>query len=231
MQVDWKTLPMRMRELPRDPSRGNVPVPWFVEWVDGKPEFRAMNPYKWRQALMQSLCWVCGQKMGPEKVFVAGPMCGINRTSSEPPSHYRCAQWSALNCPFLANPRMVRREDQTFNGEMLRENSPGIALSRNPGVTMLWVTRYFTLFPDGMGKQLIEMGEPSNVEWYCERRVATRIEVFRSIETGLPALAAIARLEEGGLDHLRKQILDFGRFLPAPTEDYTKRMSTILKEG
>src|SRR5262245_60746512 len=102
-------LPDRMRSLPID-ERG-YPVPWFVAYVDGKPEFRAMDRDKWREAVRMHLCWVCGQKLGSYVVFVLGPMCGITRTTSEPPCHIDCARWSAKNCPFLARPKMVRRED------------------------------------------------------------------------------------------------------------------------
>src|SRR5580692_7475343 len=103
-KVDMSTLPRRMTALPID-ERG-YPVPWFVDWIDGKPEFRAMDPRKFVRAIKEKLCWVCGQRLGVNVCFVAGPMCGINRTSSEPPSHRECAVWSAQNCPFLNNPRM-----------------------------------------------------------------------------------------------------------------------------
>jgi hypothetical protein len=91
-KVDFDTLPKTMRKLPLE--RG-FPVPWFVDWIDGKPEFRAMNPQRYRSAIRERLCWVCGEKIGISLCFVAGPMCGINRTSSEPPSHIDCARWSA----------------------------------------------------------------------------------------------------------------------------------------
>ena len=107
-KVDMSTMPERMRDLPVD-SRG-YPVPWFVAWQDGKPEFRAMDGDKFRRAVKEKLCWVCGARLGVHMTFVAGPMCGINRTASEPPCHADCAVWSATNCPFLANPRAVRRE-------------------------------------------------------------------------------------------------------------------------
>src|SRR6516164_3611940 len=98
-------LPDKLKHLPID-ERG-YPVPWFVDWVDGKPEFRAMDGRKFRDAIKKRLCWVCGDRLGINLAFLAGPMCGINRTSAEPPSHYICAAWSARNCPFLNNPHAV----------------------------------------------------------------------------------------------------------------------------
>jgi hypothetical protein len=210
--LDWKGLPMRMKTLPRD-ERG-FPVPWFVDWIDGKPEFRAMDGKKYIAAIRENRCWVCGEKMGITKCFVAGPMCGINRTSAEPPSHIECARWSAKNCPFLSNPRQVRREDEAINNTNLRDRAPGHALTRNPGVAMLWITRQYEVFNDGRGNPLIQMGEPESVEWYAHGRIATREEVNASIESGLPNLEAIARTEQGGIEALRGYVERFQKFLP-----------------
>ena len=201
-------LPVRMQHLPVD-ERGYV-VPWFVDWLDGKPEFRAMDPNKFVRAIKQRRCWVCGERLGVNMCFVAGPMCGINRTSSEPPSHLECARWSARNCPFLANPRMVRREDEVS----LDGNAAGLMIKRNPGVAMLWITRSYEVFDDQKGGKLIQMGTPEDVEWWCEGRAATRGEVVQSIEEGLPNLEAMARLEKGGLEYLTKSRERFEPWLP-----------------
>lgn len=142
-------------------------------------------------------------------------MCGINRTSAEPPSHLDCARWSARNCPFLSNPRQVRREDEVTNNAQLREQAAGIALARNPGVTMLWITRQFEVFNDGHGKPLIQMGEPDAVEWWAEGKLATRAQVQASIDSGLPNLEAIARTQKGGTEELQKYVARFEKWLPA----------------
>src|SRR5713226_4149106 len=193
LKSDLEPVPDRMKHLPLD-ERGN-PVPWFVAWVDGKPEFRAMDGQKFKRAIREKRCWVCGLTLGVYKTFVAGPMCGINRTSSEPPSHLECARWSARNCPFLSNPQMVRREDE-FTVKCGGEDSvAGVGLTRNPGVTMLWTTRTYEVFPDPRQKgsgYLLTMGEPESVEWYRCGKPATRAEVVESVESGLPALEAIA---------------------------------------
>lgn len=204
-------LPVRMRNLPVD-ERGYV-VPWFVDWVNGKPEFRAMDREKFVRAIKEKLCWVCGERLGVHVCFVAGPMCGINRTSSEPPSHVECGQWSARNCPFLNNPRAVRREDEAINSSNLRNNSAGIALTRNPGVTMLWVTRSYEIFRTDTGP-LIQMGEPERVEWFACGKPATREQVLLSIESGLPNLEALARTEEGGFVALQNARQRFAKWIP-----------------
>ena len=57
-ELDAAGMPDRMKLLPID-DRG-YPVPWFVDWIDGKPEFRAMDPTKWRRAVTEQRCWTCG---------------------------------------------------------------------------------------------------------------------------------------------------------------------------
>lgn len=213
MKPGLEKLPPKMINLPVD-GRG-YPVPWFVAWVDGKPEFRAMDPKKLADAIGHRLCWVCGGKLGTYLVFTVGPMCGINRTSGEPPSHKDCASWSARNCPFLSNPDMVRREDDVVNNAKLAAHSEGSAISRNPGVTLLWTTRNYQFFELQTGKVIITMDEPTAVEWWYRGRTATRREVVDSIESGLPALENAARVEPGGLELLERMKDRFWKLLPA----------------
>lgn len=209
VDVNSTDMPARIRSLPLCPKR-NVPVPWFVDYIDGVPEFRAMNPEKRTLAVRTKLCWVCGEALGKYMTFVAGPMCGINRTSSEPPCHHECAQWSARNCPFLSKPQMTRREGGMEGSEV----AAGHGIMRNPGVTLLWTCRSYTLFGDGMGGWLIQMGEPTGVEWWALSKPATRAQVQESIRTGLPALEAMAAEQEGAMNKLREMTKAFERFLP-----------------
>lgn len=206
LRPELEALTDRLWSLPR--HRG-YPVPWFVAWVDGVPEFRAADGRKWRQAIDDRLCWVCGQTLGRYLTFVLGPMCGINRTTAEPPCHRDCAQWSARNCPFLSRPEMVRREKDAPQGEM-----PGIALTHNPGVTLLWTTRQYGLFRDGLGGTLIRIGDPTadGIEWWHRGKPATRDQVCAAIDLGLPKLRAIARGESPeAMANLDKAL---ARFLP-----------------
>jgi hypothetical protein len=196
MRSELQALPLRMQSLPLDEH--GYPVPWFVAWENGKPIFQAMDGAKWMQAVRQHLCWVCGGVMGTYKTFVVGPMCGINRTSGEPPSHLDCARWSARNCPFLNNPDATRRDVKGYS----LVDAPGFALQRNPGVTLLWTTKTYSVFDDGHGKLLLTFGEPTGVEWYAEGRPATRQEILQSIEGGMPALMSLAMQQEGAVAYL-----------------------------
>lgn len=189
VRPELETLPPRMRKLRID-ARG-YPVPWFVAWVSNPeggpdvPEFRAMDGRKFRDAVKNKLCWVCGEPLGRWLAFPIGPMCAITRTISEPPSHLECAEWSVRNCPFLSNPKMVRRDD---NMPSDAEEAAGCPINRNPGVTCIWSTRSYEIFNDGAGKFLITIGEPESVKWWCEGRTATREEVDASVTSGYPIL-------------------------------------------
>jgi hypothetical protein len=90
---------------------------------------------------------------------------------------------------------MVRREDALINNERLQAESAGTALTRNPGVALVWVTDSYLPFKAGNG-YLIRMGEPHRTIWYCEGRPATRAEVVHSIETGLPSLMELAQRQD-----------------------------------
>lgn len=175
-------IPERMKKLPVCPTRG-VPVPWFAEWSDGKPEFRVADYRKILQAITDKACWVCGQRLIPPSVFVLGPMCGLNRISSEPPSHPECAEYSVKACPFLSRPRMERRE----GGIPEEAGCAGHMIRRNPGVCALWVTKGFRLLREP-GGYLFDVGDCHSVTWWSQGRPATRSEVLTSIITGIPHL-------------------------------------------
>lgn len=195
------TMPDRIKALPLD-ARG-YPTPWFVDYVDGVPEFRAMDPHKWKRAVKEHLCWVCGQKLGAYLAFVIGPMCIINRTSAEPPSHLECARWSMMNCPFMTRPHMRRREDEQVNQDC--PSVGGVMFARNPGAMAIWVTRDYKVWSPAKGQVLIQFSDPVSVEWWAEGRTATAEEVAESVRTGLPALEELARKEKGGMEALAEQ--------------------------
>lgn len=183
-------VPARIAKLPI--LRG-FHVPWFVAKIDGEYDFRIADQSKFRRAVQESLCWVCGEKMGKFKSFVIGPMCGINRTSAEPPAHHECAVYSATACPFLSRPNMKRREDDTTREH--DGNGAGIGIKRNPGACGVWTVRDFKLFSDHKGGILHEIGEPESVEWFAEGRPATRAEVVHSIDTGIHLLREMCDTE------------------------------------
>lgn len=184
-------MPARIARLPKD--RRGYPIPYFVEdpaKTGGEPDFRVMNPPHFAKCVRHNYCWICGQPMGANKAFVVGPMCCVNLISSEPPSHRDCAQYAAQVCPFLSIPSAKRRE----KGLEDANDAPGLMIKRNPGVTAIWMTKTYEIMrlPNGY---LLQMGEPSEIEFWCRGRKATREEVDEATVTGYPSLLNVAEQE------------------------------------
>jgi hypothetical protein len=205
-------IPQRMRHLPISPE--GFPVPWFVSRSDdGTYDFRAIHYGRMGKAVKQKLCWLCGQSLGVRLAFVIGPMCMVNRTISEPPSHRECAEYSVRACPFLTQPRMRRNTKDKPEGEIAGE-----PIMRNPGAAIIWITREYRVFRPDPKKAgvLFKLGAPEHISFWREGRLATRAEVLESIDSGLPILKGIATQQGddalAALDHHYQQAL---KLLPA----------------
>jgi hypothetical protein len=203
-------MPAGIDALPRD--KADRPVPWFVAWIDGIPDFRVIGPGKLEDAQRFGLCWICGERRGRYGSFVLGSMCAVNRASAEPPSHRDCAVYAARTCPFLTTPGMRRREARMPDGTVL---PAGEMITRNPGVALVWTSRNWHTFPVPNGV-LWNVGDPTSTEWFAHGRPATRDEVTASIDSGLPLLRAEAERDGAravvDLDRLHTAAL---AFLPA----------------
>src|SRR5262245_21571172 len=140
LRSDLPPLPPRMAHLAV--SKAGYPVPWFATWINGEPNFRQITRQKIADAHNHKLCWLCGSPLGRYIAFNIGPMCAINRISSEPPSHRECAEFAAIACPFLSRPK-ARRRDQDIG--TLEDHTAGFGISRNPGCSLVWVARTYSL--------------------------------------------------------------------------------------
>lgn len=211
-RADIPPVPPRLQSRPVE--RG-YPVPWFVAEVEpGRYDFRVIDASKFEPAIKKKLCWVCGQKLGAYLAFTIGPMCAINRTISEPPSHRECAEWSIKACPFLTQRQEERRDSHLPEGVT---EPGGIAITRQPGVVVLWVTRSYQEFRVANGL-LFTLGEPLEVHWFREGRKATRAECLESIESGYPQLMELALLDGAeGVRHLEAKRQQALELLPAET--------------
>jgi len=222
LRPELPTLPERIKRLPVDPARG-YPVPWFVEWVDGKPDFRIMSHEKLLKIVGgEKRCWTCGQPLGRYLAFVIGPMCAVNRISAEPPSHFECAVFSAKACPFLSRPRAHRREAGKPEGLM---DAAGTMIARNPGVALVWVTRSYRVIDtraQHTSRYLFQVGDPAHVFAFAQGRQATKEEVAQSIDSGLPLLEQACELENtperqaGARQDLARQVILARQLLGVP---------------
>lgn len=185
-------IPKRIAKLPVD-ERG-YPVPFFVGYDDrGLPDFRMMDARKLRRAVVDRLCWICGEPLGRYLAFAIGPMCALNRNNAEPPMHKECAEFSVKTCPFLINPGQ-KRNPRKVHGEWCEP--PGEPIKRNPGVACIWITESYDVHIDHRTNgPLFRLGDPLEATFWCEGRPATRDEVVHSIETGLPILMEMAQTE------------------------------------
>lgn len=205
-------IPPRMAARPIS-DRG-FPIPWFVTRMpDGRYDFRFITEGRKIEALRLQRCWLCGQLLGRYKTFVIGPMCAINRISSEPPAHLECARYAVRICPFLTHPRAQRN----YTGDDPRIDAPGIMLVRNPVVSLIWTCASFRAFTAsrGNGGLLFELHDAVGIEWWAEGRKAKAAEIAESISGGLPELARLADLDGvPGREALAYQLSRFEAIFP-----------------
>jgi hypothetical protein len=198
-------IPLPDRLASRPISARGFPVPWFVTVQDaaGEWDFRVVDPRRVTEAVNGKRCWICGKPLGRHLAFAIGPMCSINRVTSEPPAHLVCAEYAVKACPFLSHPR-ARRNEAGLPAERF---VPGVMIARNPGAIAIWITETFRPFKTKTGGAgvLFAIGEPSSVTWWAEGREATPAEVAASVISGMPALEAAAALdgEVGKTEHAR----------------------------
>lgn len=211
-------IPVRMAGLPRD-HRGFI-VPKFVAFIDGKPDFRVADTRHLVECVKKNLCYLCGQPMGTFKCYTIGPMCAVNRTISEPPSHRECATYSVQVCPFLSQPRM-RRNEKDLPEE--RQEPAGVGLKRNPGMAVLWIERNPPRpFKVGGGNGstagvLFQLSDPVEVQWWKHGRVASREEAEEALTVGAPAVRDIAIAEgNGAIDAFDRMYEKARTYLPVP---------------
>lgn len=210
MRERFDDMPERIRALPVD--RRGYPVPKFVEWIDGEPDFRVMRRDHVHRCVRQHRCWICGEQLGRHFVFVIGPMCCINRISAEPPSHRDCAEFAAKACPFLSIPT-AKRPDRPVGGGIEVKDAPGVMVKHNPGVACLWKTPNYRMVKVYNGA-LIEIGEPVDISFWAQGRLATRGEVEAAVGKGLPLLRQAAAGEgPQAVAALERQKATFDRLL------------------
>jgi hypothetical protein len=182
--------PARIRALPVD-QRG-YPVPRFVAWFDGKPDHRVIDPAYVHRCIRDRVCWICGEPLGRTGFFAFGPACALEQTTGEPPMHRGCAEYAVRACPFLSRPTAHRRRAAMPPDDLIVSEQH---IEGNPGVTVLWGTKDWTPFTHpGLkmnGGILFRFGEPVEVLWYTEGRLARRVEAVAALTRAGGDLATV----------------------------------------
>ena len=108
-------IPRQLQHLER---YGDIPVPFTVQWSDGKPDFRKVDPEKIARCARRRLCGVCGMAMLPGETyaFLGGPGTASTLIYTDPWMHIECARFSAKACTHLNGTR------PTYRGEL--HNAP-----------------------------------------------------------------------------------------------------------
>jgi hypothetical protein len=66
-------------------THNGYPVPFTQVWIDGKPDFRAVDPAKTMRCVQEKLCAICGRRLGEKSRFIGGPLSKNNRLFTDPP--------------------------------------------------------------------------------------------------------------------------------------------------
>ncbi len=144
---DEIVIPDFLAHLPR---YAGFPVPVIMLWVDGKPDFRAVDSSRIVQCFKKRQCGICGTKLGDESFFIGGDACRRNHLFLDPAMHKVCAEFSAKICPFLSGQRAhySERAVPAVQGVMIAERPPYV-----PENMFLFrsMTKWTRMLPEGNG--------------------------------------------------------------------------------
>jgi hypothetical protein len=182
----FSDLPKRVQRLPAD--RRGFPIPWFVAWRDGEPQFPVIDAAKLRVAWTNELCWVCGDRLGTVRGWVMGPMSAIEGATPEPPSHYDCARFSVRHCPHLSTPKA---KPSTKHGEGAGYGARANVSKVRSGVTAIWMTRGRGAAPFAAGGGILfGLDGPERLEWYAAGGPASAWTSARQSPSSCPPCGA-----------------------------------------
>lgn len=107
------------------------PVPFFVPWKDGIPQFLYMDQKKQELSMERNLCHICGKKLNKDYAYViTGPVGLMNRVVSDPPMHRECAEFSLAVCPHMLYHRAERKTDEAPASIHVKEKPTHLFLIR-----------------------------------------------------------------------------------------------------
>lgn len=117
-------------EIPKELSHLKIdkrgyPIPYFVSWINGEPEFRYMDAARVKRIIENKLCHICGIKLPKDYFyFISGPVGLQNKVSSDAAMHRVCAEFSLRACPHLFLQKAERRENDELGKLLNAQPSP-----------------------------------------------------------------------------------------------------------
>lgn len=124
-------------EIPKELSHLKIdergyPVPFFVSWINGKPEFRYLNNERQEMIIENKLCHICGLKLYKDySYFISGPVGLQNRISSDAGMHRVCAEFSLRACPHLYLQKAERRQNDEL-GKKINARHDDVVIKEKP---------------------------------------------------------------------------------------------------
>src|SRR5260370_7443741 len=82
------------------------PVPFVQMYIDGKPDFRVIDPERSDECLHDKLCAICGRRLGEFCYFIGGALCRENHLFADAPMHEQCADFASKTCPFVSGKKL-----------------------------------------------------------------------------------------------------------------------------
>lgn len=131
------------RAISRLKTFAGMPVPAFIKWVDGKPNFRQIDEQQYMRHYQYRLCAICGTKLGLSCYWLGGEACMASHEFINGAMHRECAELSIRWCPFLNKTKPTYRGDlkgapmQDMSGRpdrmyLLRGVTSEIVMEREP---------------------------------------------------------------------------------------------------
>lgn len=165
-------IPRELAHLKID-SRG-YPVPYFVSWIDGKPEFRFLNADRLDMIIRRKVCHICGKKLPDDYFyFISGPMGLHNKISTDAPMHKVCAEFSIFACPHLFRQKAERRDNDPLAKLLISEKE-----KHDPGKpdTLYLVKADKTKVTSEDGRPYIHFRPVSTVKYIYENGVLVKAD-------------------------------------------------------
>lgn len=164
------SIPSSLKHLSVD-ERG-YPIPYFVAYVNGKPDFRLYDSEKWRLCIKFDKCAICGRKNHPKSYFfIGGELMSKNKVSSDNAMHRACAEFSLQACPHM----YFQKADRNDHGDEYKKaqgNNPFLVESKPTAIHLIKADKYWV--ETIQGARLIQFRKVSEEVYTYQNGVLTK---------------------------------------------------------